>query len=69
MPETNLYNASGRNLAKIVSDDSVSRIYDRSGNYIGRFEKSSGLIFDKNGKVAAKATGDLSGVVALLVSL
>jgi len=68
MRDTNIYDSSGRNLAKIVSDGSVSHIYDRSGNYIGRFEKASGLIFDKSGKVVARATGDLSGVVALLVS-
>ena len=66
MPDTNLYDSSGRLIAKIVSEDSVSRIYDRGGNYIGRVEMSSGLIFDRAGKTTAKATGDLSGVVALL---
>ncbi len=66
MPESTLYDKSGRYLAKIVDDGSTSRIYDRSGACIGRIDSSSGLIFDKFGNVVARATGDITGVVALL---
>lgn len=63
MKETRLYDSAGRPIARISDDGYTKRVYDGiSGGLLATVERS-GTIFDRDGRVVARATGDLSSVV------